>query len=115
MKKSISNKWKNIPGFTVQYYLDGDYFEIRGRVHDQRNFEPIFEKIIKLLKVSGNQAGKRNRINQSNIEEQQYLFKDGYNGGLLKNIPVLKGNSSLKKIIYKKGTNNATNRLYRAN
>jgi len=96
-KKTTCSKWKNLPGLPVQYYIEGAYFEIRGKIPGNMNLKDFLQKITgKFTSVERNHAEMQKKL-QKNKSCQMDLFHRQFNGELLKNVPVLTGqNKSIK-------------------
>ena len=103
MKRHQKNsRWTNLPGLPVQYLFEGDYFEIRGRIPEHLSTRVFFEKIIEMIQMKGTMNMKRSGVQRNNNADQGDLFKCRFQGELLKNIPVLKGNTSMAEMIKKR-------------
>jgi hypothetical protein len=113
MKKANRSRWQNLTGIPVQYYLEEDYFEIRGRIPEHMSYTVFLDKIVRSI-LSLRTRNLKYSVSRKNTEGQQDLFKKYFDENLLKNVPILSGDKSLKKSL-RKQNNDVIKQIYRVN
>ena len=96
MKKLKKTRWKNLSDLPVQYYFDGKYFEIRGKVPEHMSRPSLFETIFRKISEFENQEIFPRSNSSNTAKEQADLFIDIPGREILNKIPVLRGYKSLK-------------------
>ncbi|MDH5656537.1 MAG: hypothetical protein OEZ34_11545 [Spirochaetia bacterium] len=87
--KKTKTRWKIIPGTSFQYYLDQDYFEIRGKFKSKEQLSEIFQTAAETLSDQKKQKHIRKR-NKKDLNQNE-LFNGNLKKNTLRKIPLLLG------------------------
>ena len=83
-------KWKPVQGMSAEYYADGDYFEIRGKIPSRMERQKFLEIIFNHLFAHQSVSEIKSAQSKKRILQPEFFF-GRKNGIPLMDIPVLRG------------------------